>query len=177
MKRSKYSHFILVAGLIFIAAACRVVTHHFNVWNFTPMVAVSLFAAAKMKDRRLALLVPVGAMLLSDWAIHLAPVWYVYLTMLLITVMGFGLERRQPILRIAAYGIVSSVLFFLITNFAVWLQSVKYARNISGLMACYTAGIPFYRNELAGDALYTLALFGAYAWLVQRVPAIRSTVS
>ena len=42
-----------------------------------------------------------------------------------------------------------------------------------GLEACYVAGIPFFKNTIAGDLLYVALLFGAFEWRVRRIPALR----
>lgn len=62
----------------------------------------------------------------------------------------------------------SSLVFFLVTNFAVWVFSPMYAANAAGLLKCYVAAVPFLRNMLEGDLFWGLVLFGGY-WLVQRL--------
>ena len=59
----------------------------------------------------------------------------------------------------------SSLAFFLITNFMVWATSGDVSEYASGTRACFTAAIPFYQNQFAGDAFYTVAIFGGYALL------------
>jgi hypothetical protein len=69
----------------------------------------------------------------------------------------------------------SSLSFFLITNFMVWASGSLYPHTAMGLMACFSAGIPFYRNQLLGDAFYTVALFGGYAILSRLVRPVQQT--
>jgi len=69
---------------------------------------------------------------------------------------------------IAAAAFASNLSFFLITNFMVWASGNTYSHTIGGLWACFLAGVPFYRNQILGDAFYTAAIFGGYA-LIQRL--------
>ena len=62
----------------------------------------------------------------------------------------------------------SSVLFFVVTNFGMWLSSGIYPRNLAGLQACYVAAIPFLQNTVAGDLFYAALLFGGFG-LVERL--------
>jgi len=69
--------------------------------------------------------------------------------------------------------LTSSVLFFVLTNFGVWLVSDLYPRTAAGLVGCYIAAIPFFRNTLAGNAFYTLVLFGGFALAQRYIPVLR----
>ena len=82
------------------------------------------------------------------------------------------MKRVSPI-RVGAAAIVSSVLFFAITNFGVWLFSGFYPRTLAGLEACYVAAIPFFQNTIAGDLFFSGLLFGGFALVERLVPAIR----
>ena len=66
-------------------------------------------------------------------------------------------------LTLAGAAIASSLLFFVVVDFGIWLMGDMYPRTFAGLVACYTAALPFYRNQVAGDLLFTAVLFGAYA--------------
>jgi hypothetical protein len=64
-------------------------------------------------------------------------------------------------------------VFFVVTNFGVWLGSGMYAHSAAGFVACYTAAIPFFRNTVAGDLFYSALLFGGFALLQRLIPAVR----
>jgi Family of unknown function (DUF6580) len=83
------------------------------------------------------------------------------------------LRRRRSVPNIAVAALASSVLFFLLTNLGVWATSGLYPFTMVGLVACYAAALPFFRNMLAGDFLYTLALFGGFATMEYLMPALR----
>ena len=74
---------------------------------------------------------------------------------------------------VAGASIGASVLFFLVTNFAVWLTSPFYTPDFQGLMACYTAGLPFLKNGLAGDLFYTTVFFGSFYLAGLRYPVLK----
>jgi hypothetical protein len=174
---------VLLAA-IGVAALARLLPHP---WNFTPMGALALFGAATLTDKRLALLVPVAAMVITDlgievlhrlgltdpWGIYRAN-WTTYLAFLLVTLIGFSLRGRRRLLPIGAATLAASVVFFLVTNFAVWaFQEVTYPQTPAGLYWCYVAGIPYFWRTLLGDVVFSTALFGGLALAEERFAVLR----
>lgn len=162
-----------IATLIVFAALSRLLPHPPIPWNFTPIESIALFGGATIASRRLAVLIPLGAMALSDLFLgwhNLLPV--VYGLIALFALAGRFLAGRRSVSWIAAFGFGSALVFFLTTNFLVWLNSGMYPPTSAGLVECYIAGVPFFGNQLAGVAVYSTLLFGAHAlWLSQRTPA------
>lgn len=157
---------------IAVAAIFRLVPHP---PNFSPIAAMALFSGAYLPRRGLAFAAPLGAMLLSDAVLGFhsgMPV--VYGSLALIVGLGFLLSTKRTAGRIALAAIASSVLFYLITNFAVWASGDMYPTTLAGLAACYVAAIPFFQNSLAGDLLFTALLFGGFALAERLMPALRS---
>lgn len=161
---------ILVQGkwipciLILLGACARLVPHP---WNFTPIMAIGLYAGARSAKLWTATLITVAALLLSDSILGFySGMAYVYAASLVPVVLGWCVRERGGVGAIVASAAFSSISFFLITNAAVWAASSLYAHTWAGLGACFTAALPFYRNEIAGDALYTCAFFGADALLL-----------
>jgi hypothetical protein len=165
------SHFAALVLMIVAAAASRLVPHPPNVASIT---AVALFGGAYFRDKRLALMIPLAALLLSDSILgfyrHME---IVYGSFLLLVCLGFWLQRKRSVTRIAAATLASSVTFFIITNFGVWAFGSLYPKTAAGLATCYLAAIPFFQNTLVGDALYTLILFGGFAMAEKLIPALR----
>jgi hypothetical protein len=163
-------HEVLLA-MILAAAMSRLIPHPFN---FAPIGALALFGGAQFADKRAAFLVPGAAMLLSDLCIGLyAHMEWVYCSFALIVCIGFWLRSRRSVRRIAGASLLASSLFFLISNFGVWLHDGLYPKSFAGLLACYVAAIPFFGNTLLGDGFYTLALFGGLALLESRFEILR----
>ncbi|MEO8002861.1 MAG: DUF6580 family putative transport protein [Arenimonas sp.] len=163
---------IALTVMIVLAALSRILPHPFN---FTPIEAMALFGAAYYANRALSIAVPLLAMLLADFFLGFhsgMPV--IYGTIIVISILGFALRGKVTPLRVASFGLVSATLFFLITNFAVWLEGSMYPMNMSGLLACYIAGIPFFHWQLAGVATYSVILFGGFALLRSNMPALKS---
>jgi hypothetical protein len=162
---------VLALGIIALAAALRIAPHP---WNFTPVGAMALFSGAVIKNRRLAFVVPLLALFLGDIFIgfhKLMPI--VYASFLLSVAIGFWLRDRRTAGRISAATLLGAIQFFLVTNFAVWAFGLTYPRTSAGLVACYVAGIPFFWNTLAGDAVYAVLFFGTFALAERLFPALR----
>ncbi|HEY7311874.1 MAG TPA: DUF6580 family putative transport protein [Gemmataceae bacterium] len=185
-----------VAGMAIAAGLARLLRYPMN---FTPVGAIALFGGARLRSWW-AYGIPLAVMAVSDlllWAIY--GHWnfnllqyafnpWVYGCFLLTVLWGRLFLRKGGAGRIAAVSVLVSVQFFLVTNFGAWwalsnpwtmadgtVMAALYTRDLSGLIACYLAAIPFTNpnaaplgflgNQLAGDLFYTGILFGAYAWL------------
>ena len=148
---------MLIIGL---AVAARLLPHP---PNFAPIAAMALFGGAYLSPRY-AILVPLLALFLSDLFIGFySPVVMisVYGSFVLTGALGIWLKKRRNPRNMVLAAVGSSLLFFLITNFAVWAAGA-YARDPSGLLQSYVAGLPFLKNTLAGDLFYTISFFGGY---------------
>src|SRR5262249_42615862 len=157
---------VMVFVLIVLAAASRLLPHP---PNFAPVAAIGLYAGA-YSSRRAAWLVPFAALLLSDLVIgfyHPVSMFWNYLAFATCLLLGSGLlAKGRSFGRIGAAVLASSVAFFLLSNFGMW-ASGYYPRTWAGLVQCYTAALPFFRNTLASDVVYSAALFGGHALLAR----------
>lgn len=174
----------LLLSLIGLAVISRLLPHPHN---FTPVGAIALFGAAYFPRKWMALLIPFAAMWLSDLFLNnityarMFPEYYngfqwfgsvwVYGAFLLIGLLGMATLHKVNAPRVVGSALGASVLFFAVTNFAVWVGSAMYPKTIAGLMACYAAGIPFFGNTLLGDLVYCGVLFGVFEWVKRRSPA------
>jgi hypothetical protein len=151
-------------GIVLLGACARLIPHP---WNFTPLVAIGLFAGTYARSSGAAAAMTLLSLILSDLALGFYQgFWVVYAAALVPVLAGRLAARRSNapgMAVIAGAGLASSLSFFLITNFGVWAGGALYPRTLAGLAACYAAGIPFYRNQLAGDVFYVLLMFGGYA--------------
>jgi hypothetical protein len=152
---------LLATVMIFAAAASRLVPHP---WNCTPLIALALFAGARLDSPGWAVAATLGSLALGDLALGLFPypgMAWVYLTAAAIVVLGRTLRRRAGLLAAILGG---GFVFYAATNFGVWTAGQLYPRTWAGLASCYVAGLPFYRNQVAGDVFFTAVLFGLQ-WL------------
>lgn len=153
-------NFLLVTIMIFMAALIRLIPHP---PNFTPIAAVALFGGAYFKKKSYAFLIPISAMFLTDAIIGFHSLsWLVYLSFALIVLIGILLLKKVSVKNVIFAALLSSVSFYLITNFGVWLGSPVYPQNFVGLIECYVAAIPFFSYNVLGDLVYSGLLFGIY---------------
>ncbi|HEV7349518.1 DUF6580 family putative transport protein [Telluribacter sp.] len=173
---------VTLAVIVLAAALSRLLPHPFN---FTPIGAMALFGGAYFGRKYLAFLVPLSAMLISDLLLGFhGSMWAVYGSFILIVLIGMGLLRKITVGRVLAASTLSSILFFLITNFAVWYHAGSmYPQTPAGLLACYVAGLQFYQQELfgnlflntvMGDLFFTTLLIGGFEWLKSKAPVLET---
>jgi len=149
--------------MVVLGACARLLPHP---WNFTPLIAIGLFAGSQARFAITGVLATLSALALSDAVMGFySGFWYVYGAMIIPVLLGRLIRNRDGVLAIVAAGLGSSISFFLITNFMVWETYSLYPHTMAGLATCFAAGIPFYRNQLMGDAFYIIALFGGHAAL------------
>lgn len=160
---------IIIISFILIASLSRLLPHEPNV---TPIMALSLFSGTFIDNKRLAYIVPILAMLISDLIIGIHPlIFVVYLSILISVSLGFVLKKKLTLLNTIGIAFLSSFIFFLITNFAHWVAFYEI-HNFQTLFKCYIDAIPFYRNSLIGDGVYTLVLFGGYKLAEKFIPQL-----
>ncbi|HVN18621.1 MAG TPA: DUF6580 family putative transport protein [Dongiaceae bacterium] len=147
-----------------------------HAWHFTPLAASLLFFGARGSRRQmwvpLVLLAATDVVLtrfmwhypftwdtLVTWAWYAAVLW-----------LGTNLREKSGFWRVVGAAAASSVSFFIVSNFAVWLAwPGMYPRTWAGLVACYEAAIPFFRGTAVGDLFFSLAMFS--------VPALQQAVA
>jgi hypothetical protein len=169
---ANYSRLIALLSAIAVVAALRLVPHP---PNFTPIGAMALFSGAYLGRRGLAYVAPIAAMLLSDAILGFhSGMLFVYAGIALIVLLGSVTLTRRNLMRVGAAAIVSSVLFFLVSNFGTWVVSDMYPQTGSGLVACYVAAIPFFQNTVAGDLFYAALLFGGFRLAEMLAPRLRA---
>ncbi len=146
--------------------------------NLVPVTALALFSGAYLEDRRLAFILPLAALFLSDLVLGFYPgMVFVYAGFALSVVIGFLLSQRRSIGRIAGATLASALIFFLVRNFGSWLALPFYPKTPDGLVAAYLAGIPFLRNALFGDLIYVIWLFGGFALAERHFPWLNSRLA
>ena len=163
--------FIIAAGLILAAAFTRLIPHY---PNFTAVGAIALFGGTYLQNKKLAFAVPFFAMLITDWIIGFHhTMWAVYLSFGIIVLIGMQISKYKKVSNIIVGTISSSVLFFIITNFAQWISDPFYAKTAAGLAQCFTMAIPFFSYTALGDMFYVAVLFGVYEQAKGKLPVIQ----
>lgn len=175
---------IMFALLVIGGVAVRLAGHELP--NFAPVAALALFAGYFFRSALVAICVPLSVMAISDlflggydWGIMVLVYGMLMFPILLrgwlrrTFVLGTGrfAGRFASLIGLLSCSLLSSVLFFLVTNFGVWLGFPTYETSWSGLAECYAAAIPFFRYTLAGDLFFAVVLFGSYALALALAPA------
>ncbi len=161
--------------LVIVAALYRVIPN--RAYGFAPQWAMALFAGAVIKDRKWALIIPVLSMFISDllyqvlYANHLSVIpgfyagqWINYLLFASVTFFGF-LIKKATVQNVLIVSLIGPTYFFIVSNFLTWAgvgEFVEYPKTWSGLVACYTAALPFYRTSLIATVVFSAILFGSY---------------
>lgn len=152
-------------------------------FGFAPQWALAIFVGAIVKDKKWAFIIPVLSMLLSDLVyqvLYIAGIssipgiyegaWINYLVFGSVTVFGFMI-RKITVVNVFIMSLLAPTYFFIVSNFLTWLgvgEYIEYPKTWDGLMACYTAGLPFYRNSLFATLVFSAILFGAYVLITRR---------
>lgn len=167
MRLNKYH--IAIIGLMVYAVILRVINHQSQTLiNFSPIAAMALFGSSNFKNRYFGIIAPLAVLFVSDCFIGFHKMmFFTYGSFFLIALLGSSLLRDKiSIKNILGTSLLSSLIFFVVSNFGVWFTG-GYSQNIAGLVECYTAAIPFFRNTIAGDLFYSALLFGAFEYIKQ----------
>lgn len=161
--RNVLNRLVPYAAIILLAALARILPHP---PNFAPIAGLALFSGSHFRNR-VALLIPILAMIMSDWFLgwH-ATIIYVYISFIVITLIGARLSQKPKIKSLFSASLLSSIIFFLITNFGVWAAGGLYPNTIEGLQQSYLMGLPFFRNTILSDLFYTLSFFYGFEYIM-----------
>lgn len=160
-KKGKVFEFLIALIFILIGVFLRLLPHP---PNFAPVAAIALFSGVYL-SRKISLTLPIIVMVISDvflgfYEIRLMAV--VYASFLICVLLGIWLKRHKGWQQILASSLFSALVFFLLTNFAVWAFTPWYPKTLFGLIQCYLMALPFFRNTILGNLFYTSIFFGAF---------------
>ena len=164
---------LIFMGLILMAGAFRLISHP---WNFTPILAVCIFSGYKIKPLGLALFLPLLTIFSGDLFIgfYEGMVW-VYAAYIVTIAIALFTNKSNSVQSKVGNVIIGSISFFIISNFGVWMSGLLYAKNVDGLMACYIAAIPFFKNTFLGTLIYSFVFFAVAETLERHDSAELST--
>jgi len=153
MKKLKknYNHYFWPICLILILSFSRLIPHP---WNFTPVLATSIFAGFYFKEFFLSFFIVIFSMFLGDVFLGFhSTMIFTYISLIIAVLIGLFIKVLS-FKNILFSGLVSSICFFIITNFGVWLVTGMYDQSIDGLLTCYVAAIPFFSNTILSTLFY-----------------------
>ena len=154
---------ITILSLIALAVITRLLPHPPNV---APITAIALFGGSRFNDKKMAFLLPMLCMFISDIFLGFSVITpFVYLSFMMISYIGINSKKISN-------GTIlgSSTLFFLLTNFGVWM--LGYPFTLAGLVSCYTMALPFFVNTIIGDLFFTHALSYSFSTIKKKLPQL-----
>lgn len=156
---------LTLIAIVVAVSLYRIFPHPYNI---TPVMALALFAGTYFEKKWMAFAVPLVSMFLADLFLGLHnTIIFVYGAMAVAVLIGFWLQNRVSSLKVIGATISSSLIFFIVSNFGVWLVSGYYSKNWAGLIECYTLALPFLQRSMMGDLLFSGVLFLSY-WQIQK---------
>jgi hypothetical protein len=171
----------MIAYLLLLVAVLTRVLPHAGWWNFTAVGGALLYFGARRPLREM--IVPLAALIATDCWLTIFSYHYAFVLGAYVVTwawyagaMGLGwalLSKRTTVARVSSGALLGPTSFFLLSNFAVWAGGEMYPRTLSGLAACYGAGVPFYRNDLVSTALVCALAFGLPV-LLRRMNILRA---
>ncbi|OHA17079.1 MAG: hypothetical protein A3G52_01575 [Candidatus Taylorbacteria bacterium RIFCSPLOWO2_12_FULL_43_20] len=173
---SKKNFLITTILLLAVGLLGRLIPHP---WNMTPITAIALFGSARF-GFKYSLMLVFAVMLITDafigfydWQIMLS----VYASFGMVALIGLCIKKRERAPSVILGAVSSSLLFFLVTNWAVWQFGTMYSPGLVGLAQSYVMALPFFQNMLIGDVIYSGAIFGAFAFLEKGNPFLKQLPS
>ena len=169
MNKINISYGVIIL-LILFASFSRIIPH---MPNFTPIGAIALFGGAYLKNKYHAFLIPIASLWLSDlilnnfiFTLYSDFTWFYpgflwqYISFTLIIVLGYFFLKKINFKNVFITATSSSILFFIITNFGVWISGSMYTLDFQGLITCYVMALPFFKGTLLSFMCYSAFLFG-----------------
>ena len=174
---------VFTVVLVVLATACKYFFGPDLNWSgFSPVIAIALFAGLIMKQKDMSFILPLLSLFISDAVIQflysqdLFPYagfyngqWKNYLLLMAATLIGWVLKGRSNTSLIIG-AIAAPTVFFLISNFLVWTGTSEaiYAKSFGGLMTCYEAALPFYKNSLIATLVFLPVILLVYNYITKK---------
>ena len=169
---------VLFVAIIFLG---RILPHPYN---FTPLIAVTLLSSYSLSNKFLAIMIPLVGFWISDlfmnnyiyagyfadFTVFNSGMIWTYGAIVLVALMGSSFLNKITAGKVVFASLSGSTIFYLISNFGVWVLSPMYAKTLTGLVQCYSLALPFYSTSLMGDLVYSALLFGTYQLVFSKTP-------
>ena len=187
--------FAILFLIILIAAMLRIPSTLIPALsNFTPIGAMALFGGHYFSNKTKSFIFPLLTLLMSDLFINnfiyegkygvMHSGWYwIYGIFCVIVLIGKYALKKITITNVVMASILSTLLYWFIADGMYWLGGgtdlrtmLPLSRNFSGLIQSYVQGLPFMKNFLSGTLMYSAIMFGAFEWMQQRFPFLKSSM-
>ncbi len=160
------TNIILITSLFILLIASRLIT---EIPNFTPTIALVMFAGYLIKNRYLAILVILLSQIISDLFIGIyGSMVFVYTAYIAIATLMPMIVKSFNIKSMLIASFISPTIFYIISNFGVWITGTMYPMSVAGLVSCYIAGIPFFDESLISTILFTVTIYLALKYIIKK---------
>ena len=150
---------LVLPFIIIFVAVMRLIPHP---PNFTPIIAISIYAGIKFNNKYFAILIPIFSMVISDVFIGFhSNMLAVYFCIVINVFIGLFFAKKFTLLKYMSLSFLGACIFFIVTNFSVWILSDMYPASLEGLMSCYILAIPFFQNTLSSSLLFGCIIYYA----------------
>tara|TARA_B000000460_G_scaffold243321_1_gene212093 strand:+ start:27 stop:554 length:528 start_codon:yes stop_codon:yes gene_type:complete len=161
----KFQYYTLPICLVLILSFSRLIPHP---WNFTPVLATAIFAGYYFKQFYFSLFIVILSMFIGDLFLGFhSMMFFTYISLVAAVMLGLYIKHFK-FTEILFSGLVSSVCFFIITNFGAWATLEMYEKNLAGLINSYVLAIPFFHNTLISTFLYLFLIKIIFNFLVDK---------
>ncbi len=182
MKKVLNTRFLIISGMILLATISRFLPIAVpSMANFSPVGTMALFGGAYFAKKQWAFIVPMSALWLSNLVLN--NVFYtkyyptfsfgfelaVFVSFALVVAMGIVLLKKVSVVNLLIANVLGTVGFFLISNFFVWAGGTMYPQTMEGLGMCFTMGLPFLKNTLVSNLLFSAVMFGTFEYFKTQV--------
>jgi hypothetical protein len=182
MKKVLNTRFLIISGMILLAAISRFLPIAVpSMANFSPVGTMALFGGAYFAKKQWAYIVPMMALWLSNLVLN--NVFYtkyyptfsfgfelaVFVSFALVVAIGIVLLKKVNVINLLTANVLGTIGFFLISNFLVWAGGTMYPQTIEGLGMCFTMGLPFLKNTLLSNLLFSAVMFGTFEYFKTQV--------
>ncbi len=186
MKKSVDMRFVVISGMILLAAISRFLPIAMpSMANFSPVGAMALFGGAYFAKKQWAFIIPMIALWLSNLVLNnvFYTKWYptfsfgfetaVFVSFALVVGVGIIFLKKVNLTNLLTANVLGTVGFFLISNFFVWMSGKMYSQDFNGLITCYTMALPFLKNTLLSNLIFSAIMFGAFEYAQREVKALQ----
>ena len=158
---------IFPISLILILAFARLIPHP---PNFTPIIAVAIMSGYLFRNIYLSLTILTITMSITDLLIGFySNMFFVYLSLFIIVFTFFKIGEKIKLKNLFIFGFLGSLIFYLVSNFGEWILTEMYEKNLNGLLHCYIAAIPFFKNTIFSTIIFSYGAFLANKFLNKKL--------
>ena len=160
-------------SLILVLSLARLIPHP---PNFTPIIAVAIISGFLFRNLYLSFAILFISMFLADMFIGFYNnILFIYLSLFLINFVFFKISEKINFKNLFIYGFVGSIIFFIISNFGVWIlgtpeiNNIPYEKTLAGLIECYILAIPFFTNTITSTILFSYSALFANSYYQKKI--------